>query len=58
MSASTRTSPKHRRRGQSIGLRCANLLDTQYFEPGIGAANSGDTPGAVRNGVWVGARAS
>lgn len=36
----------------SIGAK--NILDTQYNHPGIGSADSGDTPGTWQDGVWTG----
>jgi iron complex outermembrane receptor protein len=42
--------------GLSLGFRAMNLLDQRYSEPGVGAANSGDTPGMVVNGTWTGSQ--
>lgn len=41
--------------GTRIGLRCANLLDMRYREPGIGSADSGETPGVFNDdGSYLG----
>lgn len=38
--------------GVTLALRCANLLDTKYSHPGIGAANSGSDPTVVDRGDY------
>jgi outer membrane receptor protein involved in Fe transport len=41
--------------GTRISLRCANLLDARYRHPGIGTADSGETPGAfAEDGSYTG----
>lgn len=43
--------------GVNVGLHIKNLLNTQYFHPGIRAANSGVTPGTRNDdGSWNGSR--
>ncbi len=43
--------------GSLIGLRCTNLLDARIYHPGVGAADSGDTPGVfTAGGGYVGSR--
>jgi len=43
--------------GVSLGLHVKNILDSQYFHPGIRAANSGVTPGVrAEDGSWQGSR--
>lgn len=40
--------------GLWLSLRIANLLDTRYFHPGVGDANSGERPGRWEGDRWVG----
>ena len=41
-------------KGVSFGLRANNILDTEYFHPGIRTADSGNTPGSMQGGNWTG----
>ena len=40
--------------GISINLRGTNLLDSENFHPGVGEADSGETPGRWEGNTWVG----
>lgn len=42
--------------GFNIGLSVNNLLNTQYFHPGVGLADAGNEPGRWENGVWQGSK--
>lgn len=35
-------------------IRGTNLLGTAYFHPGVGSADSGDSPGSFSSGIWSG----
>ncbi|MEE2902061.1 MAG: TonB-dependent receptor [Myxococcota bacterium] len=40
--------------GMSLNLRGTNLLDSRNFHPGVGEADSGETPGRWEGNTWVG----
>ena len=43
------------RKGLGLSLRCANLTDKAYFQPGLRDAGAGTTPGGFNAaGAWVG----
>ncbi len=42
--------------GIGIGIRVTNILDAQYYHPGVREADAGIQPGYWENGIWNGSQ--